>query len=141
MSHQSDPFLGTWTLRPEKSTFDANHRPSQATMVFEIESDGHYVMRAEGVNGEGKQVSEKPQHFITDGQERPLPDFPELIVVATRPEANMLHAKVTKPDGSTVGESLMVVSPDGRALSATNSGVDAQLRTFKQSTVWERPDR
>ncbi len=141
MSHQSDPFVGTWTLRPEKSTFDANHRPSQATMVFEIESDGHYVMRAEGVNGEGKHVSEKPQHFITDGQERPLPEFPQLIVVATCPEANTLHAKVTRPDGSTVGESLMIVSLDGRALCATNSGFDVQLRAFKQHTVWERLDR
>ena len=110
-------------------------------MVFELESEGHYVMRAEGVNGEGQKIAEKPQHFIIDGQERPLPEFPQLIVVATRPEANTLHAKVTRPDGSTVGESLMVVSPDGRALSATSSGVDAQLRTFKQSTIWERLDR
>ena len=110
-------------------------------MVFELESMGHYVMRAEGVNGEGKKIAEKPQHFITDGQPRPVPELPELIVVATRPDGRTLHAKVTRPDGSTVGESLMVVSPDDRALSATNTGVDAQLRTFKQSTVWERLDR
>jgi hypothetical protein len=138
MSHASDPFVGAWKLVPEKSQFDPNHRPSEATMVFEIESDGHYVMKAEGVNGQGQKVSEKPQHFIADGQEHPVPDYPQLIAVATRPAANTLHAKVTRPDGSTVGESLMVVSPDGRSLSATNSGVDAQLRTFQQRTSWER---
>lgn len=110
-------------------------------MVFEIESDGHYVMRAEGVNGRGQKVSEKPQHFITDGQERPLPEFPQLVTLSTRPDPNTLLAKVTRPDGSMVGESLMVVSPDGRALTATTSGVDAQLRTFNQRTVWERLDR
>ena len=110
-------------------------------MVFELESEGHYVMRAEGVNGEGKKITEKPQHFIIDGQQRPVPELPELIVVATLPDAKTLHAKVTRPDGSIVGESLMVVSPDGRALSATNTGIDAQLRTFKQSTAWERLDR
>jgi len=64
--------------------------------------------------------------------------MPDLIIAATRPDAKTLHAKVTRPDGSTVGESLMVVSPDGRALCATTSGVDAQLRTFKQTTAWER---
>lgn len=138
MSHHPDLFVGVWKLRPEKSAFDANHRPSEATMVFELESEGHYVMRAEGTSGEGKRVVEKPQHFITDGRQRPLPEMPELIVVATRSDARTLHARVTRADGSTVGESLMVVSPDGRALSATTSGVDAQLRTFKQSTVWER---
>lgn len=140
MSHRTDSFVGVWKLRPEKSAFDANHRPSEATMVFELESEGHYVMRAEGVNGQGQKVAEKPQHFITDGVERPLPEFPELIVAATRPDAQTLHAKVTRPDGSTVGESLIVVAPDGRSLSATTSGVDAQLRTFKQSTAWERLD-
>ena len=141
MSHHTDSFVGVWKLRPERSAFDANHRPSEATMVFELESEGHYVMRAEGVNGTGQKVAEKPQHFIIDGQARPLPEFPELIVVATRPDAKTLQAKVMRPDGSTVGESLMVVSPDGLALSATTSGVDAELRTFKQSTAWERLDR
>ena len=141
MSQHSDSFVGAWKLVPAKSAFDANHRPSEAKMVFELESMGHYVMRAEGVNGEGKKVVEKPQHFITDGRQRPVPGLPELIVVTTLLDANTLHAKVTRPDGSIVGESLMVVSPDGRALSATTSGVDAQLRPFKQSTAWERLDR
>ena len=141
MSQHSDSFVGVWKLKPEQSAFDPNHRPSEATMVFELDSEGHYVMRAEGVNGEGQKVAEKPQHFIIDGQKRPVPEYPQLIVVATRPDANTLHAKVTRPDGSTVGESLMVVSPDGQSLTATNSGVDAQLRTFSQRTVWERRER
>ena len=141
MSHHQDSFVGVWKLRPEQSAFDVNHRPSEATMVFELESDGHYVMRAEGTNGAGQKVAEKPQHFIIDGKERALPELPELIVVATLPAVNTLHARVTRPDGSTVGESLMVVSPDGRALRATTSGIDAQLRSFKQSTVWERVER
>jgi hypothetical protein len=141
VSHHPDSFVGVWKLRPEKSAFDANHRPAEATMVFELESEGHYVMRAEGINGEGKKVVEKPQHFIIDGRPRPLPGMPELIIVASRSDAKTLHAKVTRPDGSTVGESLMVVSPDGCALSATTFGVDAQLRPFKQSTAWERDHR
>lgn len=138
MSHHQDAFIGVWKLRPDQSAFDANHRPSEATMVFELVTEGHYVMRAEGTNGAGTKVAEKPQHFIVDGKERALPDLPELFVVATQPDANTLHARATRRDGSVVGESLMVVSPDGRALSAANSGIDAELRTFKQSTAWER---
>jgi hypothetical protein len=138
MSQHSDSFVGTWKLVPAKSAFDANHRPSEATMVFELESEGHYVMRAEGVNGAGKKVAEKPQHFITDGQQRSVPELPELNVVATLRDSKTLHAKVTGADGSTVGESLMAVSADGLALSATTTGVDAQSRTFNHSTFWER---
>jgi hypothetical protein len=138
MSHHQDAFVGVWKLRPEQSAFDANHRPSEATMVFELVTEGHYVMRAEGTNAAGEKVSEKPQYFIIDGKGRALPELPKLTVVATRPDANTLHAKVTRPDGSTAGESLMVVSPDGLALTATNSGIDAELRTFTQTTAWER---
>ena len=79
-------------------------------------------MNAEGVNGEGQKVAEQPQRFIIDGQARPVPEFPQLVVVATRPDTQTLHAKVTGPNGSTVGESLMVVSPDGRALECDQFG-------------------
>ena len=138
MTLSSDPFGGAWKLVPGKSAFDENHRPSEATMMFRADPDGHYVMTASGVNHHGKHVAERPQHFVTDGQPRPVPDLPELVVVSTRPNPNMLCAKVTRPDGSTVGESTMVVSADGRTLSATTSGVDAQLRPFTQRTAWER---
>jgi hypothetical protein len=31
-----------------------------------------------------------------------------------------------------------VVSPDGASMTATTFGYDAQLRQFKQQTVWDR---
>lgn len=140
MPHASDPFAGAWKLVPEKSAFDENHRPSEATMVFEVDAAGYYVMTASGVNHHGNKVTERPQQFVTDGQPRPVPDLPELTVVSTRPDPNTLCAMVTRPDGSTVGESTMLVSADGRSLSATTSGVDGQSRPFTQRTAWERID-
>ena len=35
-----DPFVGTWKLNVEKSEFDANHRPTAGTMVFELDAAG-----------------------------------------------------------------------------------------------------
>ncbi len=35
-----DPFIGTWKLNPGKSQFDPNHRPSEATMRWELDADG-----------------------------------------------------------------------------------------------------
>jgi len=45
------PFDGTWKLNPEKSQFDPNHRPQNATMRWERTSDG-YAMTAEGIAGD-----------------------------------------------------------------------------------------
>jgi hypothetical protein len=138
MAHPTDPFVGTWTLDPSKSEFDPNHRPASATLVFEIDADGHHVMKAEGTRPDGARVVERASRFVTDGVARPLPDLPQLTVVSTRPRHDTLHSVARRPDGSIVGESTIVVSSDGRTLTATNSGVDAQLRTFRQSTCFTR---
>ena len=134
----TDPFVGRWKLNPEKSSFDANHRPRAATMVFDLSDEGHYVMQAEGLNQKGEKVAERPQLFIPDGRAHPIPDFPGLSAVSTRPDPYTLTGEARREDGSVVGGGTMVVSADGTSLTATNFGYDSQLRQFKQQTVWDR---
>lgn len=133
-----DPFVGTWQLNPARSEFDPNHRPSQATMTFEIDPEGCYLLRAEGIDAKGRKVAERPQRFIADERPHPVPDFPGLTAVAWRPDPRTLQAEVRREDGSLAGQAEFVVSPDGRTLAATNSGYDTQLRQFRQYTVWDR---
>jgi hypothetical protein len=134
----ADPFVGAWTLNLERSRFDANHNPRGGTMVFEHDSAGGYVMKAEGVGEDGRKVAERPQHFILDDAPHPLTDFPQLVAVSTRPTPNALHGEVRRQDGSIVGEGDYVVSADGRSMTATATGFDAQLRRFQVTTVWDR---
>jgi hypothetical protein len=133
-----DPLIGNWKLNPARSEFDPNHRPKAGTMVLELTSEGHYALTAEGVTEKGEKCKERPTTFIPDGKEHPVPDFPGLISIVTRPEPNTLAAEVRREDGSVVGGGTYVVSPDGKILTATNFGYDSQLRQFKQKTVWDR---
>jgi len=133
-----EPFVGTWKLNLEQSEFDPNHRPSSGTMVFELDPQGHYLMMAEGTNARGQKIAERPQKFVPDGQEHPVPDFPGLVAVCTRPEPNAMHAEVRREDGSIVGGGKYVVSADGKSLTATTAGFDSQLRRFETRTVWGR---
>ena len=133
----TDLFTGTWELNPQRSAFDANHRPTQATMVFEVDGNA-YVLKAQGVSGDGKRVTENPQRLIPDGIAYPVPGFPGLTAVCTRRDPNTLSAEVRREDGTLAGQAEYVVSPDGRSLAATNSGYDSQLRQFRQYTVWDR---
>jgi serine/threonine protein kinase len=135
-----DPFVGTWRLDPEKSQFDPNHRPTAGTMVFELNAEGHYLMKAEGINAKGEKCTERPQRFIPDGKVYPIPDFPGLSAVATRPNPQTLHGEARREDGSIVGGGTLVVSADGNLLTATNFGFDSQLREFKTQTVWDREE-
>jgi len=133
-----DPFVGTWKLNTGRSEFDANHRPSAGTMVFELDGEGHYLMRAEGLKANGERVAERPQRFIPDGVEHAIPDFPGLTAVTTRLDANTLRGEARREDGSVVGGGTYAVSSDGKILTATNFGWDSQLREFQQKTVWDR---
>lgn len=133
-----DPFVGTWKLNPGKSEFDANHRPADGTMVFELNADGHYLMQAEGTKPNLEKVAERPQRFIPDGQEYPVPDFPGLKAVSHRPDPNTIRVEARREDGSVVGGGTYVVSTDGKSLSVTNFGYDSQLRQFQQRTAWDR---
>ena len=106
-------------------------------MIFEAE-EGGYLLKAEGRNAQGEACTERPSHILPDGQERPLPDFPGLIVIAQRPDSHTLRTEVRREDGSVVGGGSYVVSADSRSLIATTFGYDSQLRQFQQQTAWDR---
>jgi hypothetical protein len=136
--NMSDPFVGTWTLNPMRSAFDANHKPAQATMTWELEADGTYLLRAASVDTSGKRCEEKPQRFRPDGTAYPVDGFPGLTSVTTRPNPNTIRAEAKREDGSLAGEGIYAVADDGHTLTAMTKGFDSQLRPFTQQTVWDR---
>ena len=105
-------------------------------MVWERDPDG-YHMQAEGTTREGKVVKEVPQHFILDGQPRPVPGVPGVMAVASRPDPHTVVAQGLK-DGVILGQATYVVSPDGRMLTATASGRDSQQRPFTTTVAFDR---
>lgn len=133
-----DPFVGTWKLNPANSQFDPNHRPSAATMVFELDPQGRYLMQAEGLDAQGRKVAERPQTLIPDGKPYPFPDFPGLTAIASRLDPHTLQAECRREDGSIVGQGSYVVSADGKSLTATTAGFDTELRRFETTTAWDR---
>lgn len=133
-----DPFIGTWTLNPAKSNFDANHRPGGGTMHWESGPDHTYVMTAEGTNEKGDRVAERPQTLVPDGRPHPVPDFPGLVSITTRPGPHTIRAEARRVDGTIAGEGTYVVADDGLSLTATTAGFDTQLRRFEMRTVWDK---
>jgi hypothetical protein len=134
----SDQFEGTWTLNPMRSAFDANHKPAQATMRWELDAEGTYVLFAAGFDAKGAPCEEKPQRLRPDGVAYPIEGFPGLTSVTTRPNRNTIRAEAKREDGSLAGEGTYVVADDGKTMTATTKGFDSQLRPFTQQTVWDR---
>ena len=133
-----DPFVGTWLLNVEKSEFDANHRPRAGTVVIELDGEGYYLQKAEGINENGEKCVERSVRFRPDNQEHPIPDLPGLKYIAARPSPNTMTGEARREDGSVVGGSTTVISDDGKSLTISNFGYDTQLRQFKMRTEWDR---
>jgi hypothetical protein len=134
----NDPFVGTWTLNPTQTAFDAHHKPAAGTMTWELDADGTYLLLAEGVDGNGERCREKPQRLRPDGVAYPIEGLPGLTSVTTRPNPNTIRAEATREDGSLAGEGTYMVAADGRTMIASTNGFDSQLRPFTMKTVWDR---
>jgi hypothetical protein len=134
----NDPFVGTWALDPTRSAFDANHKPAEATMRWELDAEGTYILFAAGVDAKGERCEEKPQRLRPDGVAYPVDGFPGLASVTTRPSRNTIRAEATREDGSLAGEGTYVVADDGQTMTATTKGFDSQLRPFTMQTLWNR---
>ena len=133
-----NPFVGTWTLNPARSDYDANHKPVEGTMTWELDQDGGYVLLAEGVNEKGERCTEQPQRLRPDGMAYPVAGLPGLTSVTTHPNPNVIRAEAKREDGSLAGEGTYVVAADGRTMIASTRGFDSQLREFTMKTVWDR---
>jgi hypothetical protein len=131
-----DPFVGTWTLNVGKSQLDPSYVASAGTVVFEKDSESGYLMKAEGVTETGERVAERPQRFILDGQEHPVPDASGVIAIATRPDPNTIAAEA-RMNGAVVGHARYTVSPDGRTLTATAKGMGTK-GPFQTTAVFDR---
>jgi len=131
-----DPFVGSWTLNLEKSELDPSYVARAGTVAFERDSESGYLMKAEGVTQAGERVAERPQRFILDGQEHPVPEAPGVTAVATRPDANTLAAEA-RMNGTIVGQARYEVSPDGRTLTATATGTGTK-GPFRTRAVFDR---
>jgi len=134
----SDPFIGTWILNVEKSQFDANHRPQAGTLVYEIDQEGYYLKKAEGISEKGEKVAERPERFIPDGKDHPIPGMPGLSYLVRRPDPHTMTGEARREDGSIVGGVTSIVAADGKSMTVDSFGYDSQLRQFKIRTAWDR---
>lgn len=131
-----NPFTGAWAANLEKSRRHANHQFASATMTFDV-TEIAVVMKYSGVNAAGKEESSALE-FYPDGKEHPVsPQAPGVMMVCTWQGTHRLNTEARKGD-AVLGRGSYEVSPDGRVLTATLSGIDASGAAFEQVIVFDR---
>src|ERR1700732_4595211 len=131
----SDPFVGTWTLNPEKTKYTAGAPPKNVTLVIE-EQGNNLQITATGKSDDGKPIAVKYTVPLKGGmgsvQEG---DFDS--VNSKRVSANVRNNSYMK-GGKEIRTRHAVVSEDGKTISNTVKGTGADGKPVAGVDVFDK---
>jgi len=135
----SSAFVGTWKLNVEKSTFDPGPAPRNSTNTIEDRGDGVLLVTREGIDAQGNPI------FIQFAAKFDGKDYPFPAAGAKEPRSityRLLDAYraegIFKLDGKVVETNTRRVSRDGKTMTFTAKGTNAQGQSFDNVMVHDR---
>ena len=131
-----DPFVGTWTLNVAKSKYDPGPGPKGGTSTYETAGKGYKVtVKTEPATGPEQQWS-----YTTDldGKDSPMTGNPNADTIAVkRVDAHTMEA-VAKKGGKELNKQKRVLSADGKTMTITVTGMNAQGQKVHNVMVYEK---
>jgi len=130
-----NPFVGTWKMNPAKSPF-SYPQPKSYTVRIEGRGDG-IQFESDLVNADGttRRLSFTAKY---DGKDYPVTGNPDADTVSyTKPNANTTEY-VYKKGGKEVYRGQAVASKDGKTMTRTLKGKNAQGQDFTYSMFLEK---
>jgi hypothetical protein len=131
-----DPFVGTWVLNVAKSKYDPGPAPKGGTTTYEPAGKGYKVtVKAEPASEAPLQWSYTTE---LDGKDSPMTGNPNADAIAVkRVDAHTLEA-VTKKGGKELAKQKRVVSADGKTMTITTAGMNAQGQKVNNAAVYDK---
>jgi hypothetical protein len=134
LSAADSPFAGTWKLNTAKSKSVPGTEVKELTMSFQAMGD-QWKRVATGIDADGKPVDENST-IAWDGKDHPI-DQPGITVAVNQVNDRTLNVKV-KREGEVVNSVHVVVSDDGKTLTAHEKGQDPKGRKLDNIGVFEK---
>lgn len=132
----SDARVGTWKLNVEKSKYNAGAAPQSLMMKIEPAGQGEKVS-TEGVSATGTPTkTEYTAQF--DGKDYPLTGSSNVDKVALKRVDDRTMERTFKKGDKVLLTSMQVVTPDGKTLTNTVKGTDAQGQAVDNVQVWDK---
>lgn len=136
---QSNTQLGTWKLNVAKSKYVGTQAPKSDMRTIEAQGAG-VKASTDGVAADGSRVA---YSYMTnyEGKDSAIsgvgfPNGADTIAIK-RIDANTTTA-ISKKAGKVVLTTKTVVSKDGKVMTITAKGTDAQGQPTSATTVWEK---
>jgi hypothetical protein len=141
ITQPTDPWLGTWKLNITKSKFNPGPPPKSNTLRIEPVAGGSQKHTFAGVNAEGQTThSEWVAKF--DGTDvagqAVAPPAKTVTTNAFRRLDDRSFEAIAKRDGKRTVTSRVVISRDGKTMTQTMTGTNAQAQTVNNTSIWEK---
>jgi len=133
-----DAWIGTWTLNLGQSSFDpATLAPKSQTTKMSGAGD-RVTAITDGVDADGKKTHTEITYAF-DGKDYEYKGAPDANSTRAYTRVDDHHySYATKVNGSITTNSRVAVTPDGKTRTIVTTGRDAQGRTIRHFTVWNR---
>jgi hypothetical protein len=139
-SAQGDPQIGTWELNLAKSTFSPGPPPRKQTLTYQAQGHGlTAVLLLQGVDAAGKPINPDASNLVItfDGKDHPTPSANYEVSAWKRVSANEYEV-TRKRTGRVVLTSTHIVSKDGKTMTITTKGVDANGHPIDNIRVYDK---
>ena len=132
----TDPRIGTWKMNPGKSKYDPGPAPQSLTVKVEPAGQGEKTA-TEAVNADGSRTATTYTANF-DGKDSPLTGSQVANTVALKRVDARTTVRTDKKDGKVVQTLTRVVSPDGKTMTVTVKGTNAQGQPVNNVVVFDK---
>jgi hypothetical protein len=133
----ADSLVGTWKYNAAKSKSTSTSPIKSLTSVLEATPDGGVRMTRTGQLADGTPVNYSFSYKY-DGKEYPVTGAAFDTISARRINANTTRFETRKTGGKYHMTSRTVISKDGKTLTQTSKGTDAEGKPVASTTVADK---
>jgi hypothetical protein len=137
-SAQGELRVGTWELNRAKSTFSPGPPPQRQTLTFRA-AGPHWTALLQGVDASGKPINPDMNNLaITfDGKDHPTANV-DYDTTAWKPSSAHKYEVIRKKAGKIVLTSTNEISNDGKTMTITTKGVNANGQQVHNVRVYDK---
>jgi hypothetical protein len=134
---QSNPWAGTWNTNLAKSTFSPGPPPRSQILTIQAEGQGSRLT-IETINAQGNPVKLVVVRPHDDGEPYPVVGVAAFDAEAIKTVNDSTIWIIRTKDGKIVQTIVSVISADGKSLTDTGAGVNANGQPFYTVAVREK---
>ena len=139
LAQSPDPWVGTWKINLAKSTYSPGPKPTVAATVKMEPSAGGLKTTIDGVNPQGQPTHTETVGAFDDGKDNPVKgaQAPKTTTALKRIDGRTFEA-MGKVDGKPTVTTRVAISADGKTLTATQTGKNAQGQNVNNMIVADK---